>query len=479
MRTILTLVRKDLANFRRNRAAFVLTFVVPIALIYIFGQVFGLNRKDTGPNGITLAVVNASDNPAAQKLVDALKAESAFRVRTQFDNPDQSTRPLTEADVRTMIRNREFRFAVVIPQDLILADSIGLHLKILSDPRNEIETQTVNGLLQKTIFSNVPELLGQSLQARAQQFLGSARLDGFNTALATAVTSAFGGDPTQIKQRIASGGFLLGDDPITPAKPVDPSLRRLDPPTAPATTGTTSPAASAESTSTSAAKSATADVFSRIVKIDSEQVVGQDVKSPDATRIVGGWAMMFLLFALSNGAAAFFDEKNSGIFQRLLSAPVSRAQLLWSRFLWGVLLGLVQLITLFIAGNLMYGIDVFHHLGGLFIVCTAAAAACTAFGMLVAAFSPNAQAAGGLATFLVLTMSATGGAWFPISLMPAFMQSIGKLTLVYWAMEGFAQVLWAGDSLLQLLPTVGILLAIAAGVMALSIWRLNRRNIFG
>ena len=62
MRIILTLVGKDFANFRRNRAAFVLTFVIPIALIYVFGQVFGLNRKDSGPNGITLAVVNASEN---------------------------------------------------------------------------------------------------------------------------------------------------------------------------------------------------------------------------------------------------------------------------------------------------------------------------------------------------------------------------------------------------------------------------------
>ncbi|MEO5959174.1 MAG: hypothetical protein ABIZ49_12090, partial [Opitutaceae bacterium] len=70
MSILLTLVRKDFANFFRNRAAFTLTFVVPIVLIYIFGQVFGLNRKDTGPTGIRLAVVNASDNPAAQKLVD-------------------------------------------------------------------------------------------------------------------------------------------------------------------------------------------------------------------------------------------------------------------------------------------------------------------------------------------------------------------------------------------------------------------------
>ena len=32
-------------------------------------------------------------------------------------------------------------------------------------------------------------------------------------------------------------------------------------------------------------------------------MAGQDVKSPAATRIVGGWAMQFLLFALSLASA--------------------------------------------------------------------------------------------------------------------------------------------------------------------------------
>ncbi len=459
MRTILTLVGKDFANFRRNRAALVLTFLVPISLIYIFGQVFGLNRKDSGPSGITLAVVNASDNPAAQKLVDALKAEPAFRVRTQFENPDKSKRPLTEDDVRAMIHDREFRFAVVIPSDIIPKSGFGLHLQILSDPRNEIEAQTVNGLLQKTIFSSVPELLGQSVQTQAKKFLGSAKFDRFNGGLASAIGGAFGGDVDKIKERLARGDFFSTDTTNPPASPANSS----------------NPAAG----TTPVKKSATADFLSQIVKIDNEQVVGKDVKSPEATRVIGGQAMMFLLFALSGGSAAFFDEKNTGIFQRLLSAPVSRAQLMWSRFIWGVLLGLVQLTALFIAGHFMFGVDVFHHIGGLLVICAAAASACTAFGMFIAAFTPNAQAASGLATFLVLTMSATGGAWFPISFMPPFMQSIGKFTITYWSMEGFSQVLWAGDPLIKILPTIALLFGIAGAVMALSIWRLNRRKIFG
>jgi ABC-2 type transport system permease protein len=62
--------------------------------------------------------------------------------------------------------------------------------------------------------------------------------------------------------------------------------------------------------------------------------------------------------------------------------------------------------------------------------------------------------------------------------MPEFMQQLARFTLTYWAMDGFAQVLWAGNSFLQILPTVGVLLGITAGVMAIAIWRFNRGRLF-
>src|ERR1051325_2436150 len=107
MHVLLTLLRKDIANFLRNRAAVVLTFLVPIMLIYVFGFVWGLHGKDEGPSGIRLAVINESDHHAAPKLVDALKNEKAFQVRTKYNNPDGTQRPLTEADAQAMIRNND------------------------------------------------------------------------------------------------------------------------------------------------------------------------------------------------------------------------------------------------------------------------------------------------------------------------------------------------------------------------------------
>jgi ABC-2 type transport system permease protein len=112
------------------------------------------------------------------------------------------------------------------------------------------------------------------------------------------------------------------------------------------------------------------------------------------------------------------------------------------------------------------------------IVCVAAAAACTAFGMLLASISSSSEAASGLATFVILLMCSVGGAWFPVSLMPEFVQNLSRLTIVYWAMEGFDQVLWLNASIADLLPTLGVLAGMTALVMAVAVWRFNRGNIF-
>jgi ABC-2 type transport system permease protein len=481
MSQVRILLRKGLLSFWRNKAAVYITFLVPILLIYLFGHVFGLYRKDSGPTGIPIAVVNLSSEPAAQKLIDALRAEKTFAVITTRDLGKGATRPLTEADVRTGLHDNWYRYALILPADLLPDQDFGVRMKFLFNPRNEIESQMVNGLLQKTVFSNVPQLLGQSLQKNARRFLGDERFERFNRTIANTVADNFGGDRDEIYRQTIAGDFGFSDlsrtdakpEPAPPAVPAgdsSPGLRRLD-----QSNAAVSPSPNRKSET---ATQKPADIFARMVKIETEQVAGKEVKNPMAARLVGGYAIMFLLFAVSGSATTLFEEKNSGVFQRLLSSPVRPAHILWARFLFGVILGLVQIAALFCAGRLFFGLDILSHGGALLAVSLSAAAACSAFGMLIAAVSPSAAAANGIATFVVLSMSAVGGAWFPVSFMPDYIQRISKLTLVYWSVEGFADVLWAGRSLLEVLPKVGILAGIAAGVMAVAVWCFNRGKLF-
>ena len=65
MNPILVLLKKDFALLLKDKTAIALTFIVPFAMIYLFGQIFHVNSSNPGPSGIPVAVVNQSDNPAA------------------------------------------------------------------------------------------------------------------------------------------------------------------------------------------------------------------------------------------------------------------------------------------------------------------------------------------------------------------------------------------------------------------------------
>lgn len=445
MRLTLTLLHKDLRGFLRDRTALALTFLVPAVLIYIFGHVFGIAGGGSGgPSGIPLAVVSETEHPAAAAITAALQRETAFRVITTTPGDDTSpAAPLTAAAARALIEQNRARFALIIPADFQRPDALGLRFLFLTNPRNEIETQIVNGLLQRTLFTAAPEALFGSLRQRAVAALGEDRTAQLYTRVAEAIARTLDADPATIQAALHRGPF----------RAADPAAPTADRPTA-------------------------EDFLRQIMQIDTEQVTGRDVRSPAATRSVGGWAMMFLLFSLSGAATSLFEEKKAGLFHRLLASPVRRAHILWSKYLFCMLLGLVQLTALFLAGHLLYGIDVWSNFGNLLVICLAASIACTAFGMLIAAYAPTPAAASGLATFLILTMSAIGGAWFPTSFMPAFIQTLSQFTIVYWSIEGFLRVLWAGAGLTQLLPVVGILLLMATLANAFSLHRFTRGSLF-
>jgi ABC-2 type transport system permease protein len=452
MHPILTLLRKDFLGFSKDKVAVGLTFVVPVVLIYIMGNVFGVNRSSSGPTGIALAIVNESSAPEIATLIDALKREASFRVIESTKDRAGVARPLTEAVVREGFRQSRYRFALVFPADATDSAAFGVRIRFLYNPRNDIETQMVTGLLQKNIYTNAPALLMNSLKKQSEQFIGTAETSRFYDQMSGVIAQSFGGDQSVIRKRMETDPFSLFSPP-TPSSRI-PATN----PAAPALSG--------------------AGMLERVIKLESEQLAGAQVRNAGATRAVGGWAIMFLLFALSGTATSLFDEKKAGLFLRLLSSPVTRSQILLAKYLFGIALGVVQLIVLFFAGRLMFGIDVTSNFGNLVAICLVTATACTAFGMLLAAITKTPAAASGLATLLVLTMSAIGGAWFPTTLMPDVIQQLAKLSVVYWAMEGFLQVLWNNCTFTELLPTLGVLLAFAAVLVSISLWRFNKGAIF-
>jgi ABC-2 type transport system permease protein len=98
--------------------------------------------------------------------------------------------------------------------------------------------------------------------------------------------------------------------------------------------------------------------------------------------------------------------------------------------------------------------------------------------MFLASFTKTSAQANGLGTLLILTMSAVGGSWFPVSMMPETIQFFSKFTITYWSIEGFLAVLWRGSGFMEILPYLGMLLGIGIVINVISYINFKRGNIF-
>lgn len=454
MNAVLTLLGKEIALYLRDRVAIAMTFVLPMVIIAVIGSIFGNLGSDGGPgSGIKLAALDLSKDGQAQPLIDALKQEEGLEIIESPSPASPDSPPFTRQSIRQGIVDGNYRFAIVFPPDFLSAREFGVSIDYLYNPVNQIETQIVSGLIQKNLFTKLPNLLlnQERLANQLDDSSGGGSYERFLDDMAEVVGQHYGVDAQDLRQTWSDAGGFFG--------PMNPE---------------SGDAASNDENE----GDGTASFFSQLVEFNEDQVYGKKVENPTVTRIVGGYAVMFLLFAVTGSSTSLFEEKNDGLFLRLLSMPVGSHHILWSKTLFNAGLGVIQVISMFIGGWLLFDVQLWQHFPAVLIVAIAAALACTSFGMLLASISQTPAQAQGYGTLIIILMSACGGAWFPVSIMPDLFQAVSKFTLVYWAVEGFLASLWEGRGPLGVMPMAAVLLAIAAALSSIALWRFKTGNLF-
>ncbi len=176
----------------------------------------------------------------------------------------------------------------------------------------------------------------------------------------------------------------------------------------------------------------------------------------------GAVAFMFLLFASVHGAVSLLEEEETGILDRVLAGPGGIGVLVDGKFLYVVGQGLVQVSVIFSVAWLVYDVDLPGHLGAWLVISLAAAIACAGLAMLLATACATRRQAQTVANTVILVLSALGGSMVPRFLMPDVLKDLGWLTPNTWALEAYSGVFWRGESLLEVLLPVSLL--VAAGI---------------
>jgi len=211
--------------------------------------------------------------------------------------------------------------------------------------------------------------------------------------------------------------------------------------------------------------------------IQSQTVGPQDGSGATVTYYAGAVAILFLLFSAMQSAATLIEERHSGIIDRIAVGAAGTDVVVLGKFLFLTVQGVVQVGLIFLVASLVYHVDVVQHAWLWLVTTLAAAIGASGLGLAVAAACTTKQQAQTISTFVVLVSSAVGGSMVPRFMMPPWLQDIGWYTPNAWTIEAYHGVLWRGETLVDLLPELGCLLAmgVLGTTLALIVSRLRLR----
>lgn len=160
-------------------------------------------------------------------------------------------------------------------------------------------------------------------------------------------------------------------------------------------------------------------------------------------------SVFFLMFGISAGIRDLHRERVNGTLQRQMLAPISPLQLLTGKWLAAVAQGIVQLLALFLAGSLLFGVNLGPDPLSLLAMVAAAASAAAGLFMFLALISPTEKIMDNLSTTVILVSALIGGNMIPLEAMPPWADAFGRWVFNYWANKGFAGVMADNISVLE------------------------------
>jgi ABC-2 type transport system permease protein len=188
-----------------------------------------------------------------------------------------------------------------------------------------------------------------------------------------------------------------------------------------------------------------------------------------------GMGVQFILFMGIDIGIGILLAQRTGVWNRLLAAPVGLTQLLLSRAASGAIIAFSLLCVVFAVAVAVFGVHI-ASLPGFIGMALCFGMMTAGLGLLIAAFGKTPEAARRIAMFAVLVMVMLGGAWLPSFMFPAWMQKLTVAVPTRWAVDGLDAITWRGMDAAAVMPAMGVQLGFALLFGLLAVWKFRREQ---
>lgn len=428
MTALIALVRKDLILFLANRRALLLTLSMPVVLGAFFGFLFGGSGSPDNIK-IEIAVVSQDDSQVSQQIVAGLKADASLHMRD-----------LTLAEAQALVLKGKLNAAVVIPAGFGEAAGAALfggrakpEISIFYDPSQSAVLGMVKGLLTQQVMQHVS---AEMFAGKSGQKFITQSIEQLDQTAQTDAASKELRDFLRSLEKFQSSNQ-------NPAATQDPS------------------------------RSAGGLAMPFVTR---DQAMSAGPKYNGYAHSFAGMCVQFILFMGIDSGISILLARRTGLWDRLLAAPIGMGTVLAARAISCAVIALGLFAFVYLVAGLFFKVSIAGSVLGFVGVAVCFALFTAMFGLFIAAFGKTPEAARGLAIFATLIMVMLGGAWVPAFIFPQWLQTATLAVPTRWAVDGLDAMTWRGLALDAALPAMGVLLGFSLLFGGLALWQFQRED---
>ncbi len=181
-----------------------------------------------------------------------------------------------------------------------------------------------------------------------------------------------------------------------------------------------------------------------------------------AEQAVPGMAAMFVTFTGSFAGFTFFREHGWHTWDRLRASQATTPDIMVGKLAPTMTIAVAQMVALFALGVALFDLVIVGSLAALSMIVIGFSLAMLSFGMAITSLSRTSLQLNTYVNLAGIVFAGVGGALVPITVLPEWVQSAGRFTPTYWAMDGFLDVILAGAGIADVVVPTLVLLGFSA-----------------
>ncbi|MBP6312826.1 MAG: ABC transporter permease [Flavobacteriales bacterium] len=400
---VLAHIQKEILMLLRDRGGLALLYLMPLCLVSIMAVVQDAPFKDFSDKQVLVLFRDLDGGVVGKKMLDGLNDAGPFMVKDVTTDP-----AYTDSIFQERIRTGDHQVGITVPKGVS---------EVLEQGSEKAVASFFGEITGDSIVTTVPD------SAFIEVLIDPVVKQAFRELVNSHVNRVLAGlSSDQLLADMTTQLQALTGNEVAPLEVQEPFIR----------------------------------VHKRMA---GNELSGTRVAANSTQHNVPAWTIFAMFFSVVLLAGNMVKERDSGIMARMLTMPGGAAERIVGRVIAFLFVCVSQAALLFAVGVFLlplFGLAALDLHGinwlMLFVVTLAVGSAATAYGVLVGAFSTTQQQSAVFGSTSVVILSALGGVWVPLYIMPEAMRVIGNLSPLNWSMEAYNAVLLRDGSMAELSP---------------------------